>query len=119
MKRLNLRNLGIVSTDSRTTPLRLGVTGIATGFSGVDMVRDMRGAPDIFGRPLTSTQINVIDALASMAVLLMGEGAEQTPIVILRGFDGIRFSDDGCMEKFKISPEIDIYQPLLDVMMRK
>jgi F420-0:gamma-glutamyl ligase len=51
-----------------------------------------------------------------MAVLLRGEGAEQTPIVILRGWKGIEFDESGSMADFKIPPEKDLYKPLLDVI---
>ncbi|MDR1477239.1 MAG: coenzyme F420-0:L-glutamate ligase [Rickettsiales bacterium] len=116
--RNGIKNLGVVSTDSHTTPLRWGVTGIATGLAGIEPLRDIRGEPDIFGRKMEVTQVDLVDPLASMAVLLMGEGAEQVPIVVLRGWRGVRFDSDGSTEHFKIPPETDLYQPLLDVMKR-
>jgi F420-0:gamma-glutamyl ligase len=119
MKRCGLVRLGVVSTDSHTTPLRWGVTGITTGLAGVEPLRDIRGHNDIFGRQMRVTQVNLIDPLSSMAVLLMGETDERTPIVILRGYDGIPFSDTASMDEFKISPDTDLYQPLLDVMEEK
>jgi len=48
--------------------------------------------------------------------LCMGEAAEQIPIVILRGFEGLKFSDTASMKDFIIAPEDDLYSPLLDVM---
>jgi F420-0:gamma-glutamyl ligase len=54
-----------------------------------------------------------------MAVLLMGEGSEQTPIVILRGYKEAKFNSDATMKDFKIPPAIDIYKPLLDVFVNK
>jgi len=110
------KRLGVVSTDSHTTPLRWGVTGIATGLAGVEPLRDLRGEKDIFGRKMGVTKVNIIDALAGAAVLFMGEAAEQIPIVILRSFDGIKFSDTASMQDFTISPEDDLYSPLIDVM---
>jgi F420-0:gamma-glutamyl ligase len=111
-----IQNLGVVSTDSHTTPLRWGVTGITTGLAGVEPLRDLRGEADIFGRKMGVTKVNIIDALAGAAVLFMGEAAEQTPIIILRGFDGIKFSDTASMKDFTISPEDDLYSPLIEVM---
>ncbi|MDR3126395.1 MAG: coenzyme F420-0:L-glutamate ligase [Rickettsiales bacterium] len=116
IKGSGLSRLGVVMTDSHTTPLRWGVTGIAIGLAGVEPLRDIRGDVDIFGRKMKVTQVNLVDPLAAMAVLLMGEAAEQTPIAILRGYGGIGFSESGSMEGFKIPPELDIYQPLLEVM---
>lgn len=111
-----LKDLGVVSTDSHTTPLRYGVTGISTGLAGVEPLKDLRGRPDLFGRPLALTQVDQIDAPAAMAVLLMGESDECTPIVILRGWDKIVFNENASMQDFKIDPEDDLYTPLLSVM---
>ncbi|MBR1777935.1 MAG: coenzyme F420-0:L-glutamate ligase [Alphaproteobacteria bacterium] len=111
-----LHDLGVVATDSHTTPLRYGVTGISTGLAGIEPLKDFRGKKDLFGRELKLTQVNQIDALASMAVLLMGESDECTPIVVLRGWNKIVFNDKGSMQDFKISPEEDLYTPLLSVM---
>lgn len=111
-----LTDLGVVSTDSHTTPLRYGVTGISTGLAGVEPLKDLRGQSDLFGRPLALTQVDQIDALAAMAVLLMGESDEGTPVVILRGWDKIAFNENASMKDFKIAPEDDLYTPLLSVM---
>lgn len=116
MKKHNLTKLGVVATDSHTTPLRWGVTGIAIGLAGVEPVRDIRGEPDLFGRLMHVTKVDQIDPLTSMAVLLMGESDECTPIIILRGYDGVVFSDTANMDDFKIDPAIDLYSPLIDVL---
>ncbi len=115
-KKNHIKDLGVVSTDSHTTPLRYGVTGISTGLAGVEPLKDLRGQKDLFGRELALTQVDQIDALAAMAVLLMGESDECTPIVILRGWDKIVFNENASMKDFKIDPEDDLYTPLLSVM---
>jgi F420-0:gamma-glutamyl ligase len=111
-----VKNLGVVCTDSHTTPLRWGVTGITMGLSGIKQLNDIRGSKDIFGRKMGVTKVNLIDPLTSMAVLLMGESSEQTPIVILRNYKGIDFDENANMQEFLIDPETDIYKPLLDVL---
>lgn len=115
-KRDGLTDLGIISTDSHTMPLRYGVTGISTGLAGVEPLKDFRGQKDLFGRELALTQVNQVDALTAMAVLLMGESDECTPIVLLRGYDKIVFNEKASMKDFKIEPEVDLYTPLLKVM---
>ncbi|MCQ2965398.1 MAG: coenzyme F420-0:L-glutamate ligase [Alphaproteobacteria bacterium] len=117
-KKNNIKNLGVVSTDSHTTPLRYGVTGITIGLSGIEPLKDYRGHPDIFGRELAITQVDEIDPLASMAVLLMGESDECTPIVLLRGWDKIEFNANSSMKDFKIDPKDDLYTPLLSVLQK-
>ena len=111
-----VKRLGVVATDSHTTPLRWGVTGIAIGLAGVEPLKDIRGEPDLFGRLMHVTKVDLIDPLTAMAVLLMGESDECTPIVILRGYEGIPFSDEASMGDFKIAPEEDLYQALIEVM---
>ena len=114
--RTGIKTLGVIATDSHTTPLRWGVTGITIGLAGVEPLRDIRGEKDIFGRKMSVTQVDLIDPLASMAVLLMGETDEKTPIVILRGYKGIPFSNKASMKDFKIAPEMDLYRALIDII---
>lgn len=111
----NIKNLGVISTDSHTTPLRWGVTGITTGFAGIIPLKDLRGQSDLFGRKIQSVRVNMIDPLTAMAVNLMGETDEQTPIVILSGYKNIEFCNTSSMADFTIAPEDDIYAPLLKV----
>lgn len=77
--------LGVIIGDSRTQPLRLGCTGLALGVSGFVPVEDARGVTDIFGKPLHITHKAVADNLVSAAELLMGEGGERVPCVLIRG----------------------------------
>jgi coenzyme F420-0:L-glutamate ligase len=116
IRKHRIANLGVVATDSHTTPLRWGVTGITIGLAGIKPLKDIRGEPDLFGRKIHITKVNLIDPLASMAVLLMGESNECTPIAILHNYKGINFSDKSSMEDFKIPFKKDIYQPLIEVI---
>ena len=116
MARTGVSNLGVVATDSHTTPLRWGVTGIAIGLAGVEPLEDIRGKEDLFGRAMHVTQIDKIDPLTSMAVAIMGESSEATPIVILRDYKDIKFSDTASMKDFKIDPDFDLYSPLIKVL---
>lgn len=84
-----IKRLGIIATDSHTTPLRIGVTGIAIGWEGFEPLSDYRGKKDLFGRRIKFTQANSPDSLASMGVFMMGESNEQTPLLIIRGMKKI------------------------------
>ncbi len=77
--------LGVLVTDSIGRPWRLGTVGTAIGCAGVPALRDLRGQPDLFGRELQVSEVAVADSLAAAAVLLMGEAAEGTPLVLIRG----------------------------------
>lgn len=77
--------LGIIINDSFGRAWRNGVVGVALGAAGVASLRDMVGAPDLFGRTLRVTTVAVADELAAAASLLMGQGAEGLPVVHVRG----------------------------------
>lgn len=114
-KKHHITHLAVVSTDSHTVPLRFGVLGVSTGFYGLEPVIDHRGRPDIFGRPLTVTRVNVVDALAVMSVLLMGESDETTPILIIRGAKLVTFTDEPTYKNLIIPRGTDNYAPLLKI----
>ncbi len=81
----NLTNLGIIIADSRVQPLRKGTIGIAIATAGFEPIEDCRGKEDLFGRPLQITLRAIADDLTSAAQFLLGEGSEQTPIIVIRG----------------------------------
>ena len=81
--KFKIKQLGVIITDSKTTPLRWGTTGITLGYCGFEALKDYIGTPDIFNKNLRVTKANIADGLAAAAVVAMGEGAEQTPIVII------------------------------------
>ncbi len=112
-EKYKLKELAVIITDSHTTPLRWGVMGISTGFYGLNPLKDYRGHKDIFGREIKMTQSNIVDALAVIGVLAMGEGDERSPIAIARGVENIEFTEKEMYENTLIPTEEDIYYPLL------
>ena len=56
------------------------------GVSGMPALVDMRGNLDLFGRELKATQVAAADELAAGASLMMGQAAEASPVVHVRGF---------------------------------
>jgi coenzyme F420-0:L-glutamate ligase/coenzyme F420-1:gamma-L-glutamate ligase len=46
---------------------------------------DLRGQPDLYGRALRVTETGFADEIASAASLLMGQGDQALPAVLLRG----------------------------------
>ncbi len=83
--------LGIIITDSAIGLSRWGTLGIAIAHCGFEPIRDYVGTPDLFGRPLTLSQANVAGGLAAAAVLVMGEGAEGTPIAVIEDAGSVTF----------------------------
>ncbi|MHB0877079.1 MAG: coenzyme F420-0:L-glutamate ligase [Anaerolineae bacterium] len=119
-RRLGLHRFGVIITDSKTTPLRWGVTGAAIAHSGFQAVNDLIGEPDIFGRPLEMTRVHVADGLAGAAVLVMGEAAEQTPLAVITDVPFVCFQDRDPtveeLERLRIEPADDLYAPLLQAV---
>lgn len=76
--------VGVIITDSFGRPWRLGTTGVAIGCAGVTALDDRRGMRDMFGRTMQVAEVAVADGIAAAAGLLMGEGDERSPIVLIR-----------------------------------
>ncbi len=77
--------IGVVISDSIGRAWRLGTVGHALGAAGVPPLIDWRGQKDLSGRLLEITMTGFADAVAAAAVLLMGEGAEACPAVVVKG----------------------------------
>jgi coenzyme F420-0:L-glutamate ligase/coenzyme F420-1:gamma-L-glutamate ligase len=80
-------SIGVVISDSHGRPFRLGTVGVAIGVAGLPALWDRRGEADLHGFVLQHTDVGVADELAAAAGLLMGQGAEGLPVVLLRGLD--------------------------------
>lgn len=78
--------IGVMIIDSHGRAWRLGTVGVAIGLAGVPGLVDLRGTPDLFGYRLRITQVGAGDELAAAASLVMGQAAEGTPLVHVRGF---------------------------------
>lgn len=88
-QRLGIQNIGIIIADSATRPLRIGTVGLAIGSAGFPAIVDIRGEKDLFGYTMNITLRNFADNIASGANVLMGESAESTPFVIVKGFQNL------------------------------
>ena len=112
-----IQHLGILITDSHVTMMRRGVTGVALGWCGYAPLYSYVNTPDICGKSLKVTQINILDSLAASAVFVMGEGAEQTPLAIIKNAPKIHFSAHPPTAAEEASIRIpmaeDLYAPLL------
>lgn len=116
-KRDTRKSLGVLITDSKTTPLRWGTTGISIAWCGFDALNTYIGKPDIFGRLLRVTKANIADGLAAAAVVQMGEGEEQTPIALIEDLEFVTFRitppSRHTIDEFYVSLQMDLYAPIL------
>jgi len=118
MQRYRLKRLGVLLTDSRTIPLKAGISGVAVGYAGFRGIKDYRGKRDIFGRKFHFSRTDMADSLATAAVLVMGEGDEQQPLAIITDAP-IDFCEHTNRNELAISIEDDMYRPLFARLPKK
>ena len=116
-QKYGVRHLGVLITDSRTIPLRAGVTGVAVGYAGFRGIKDYRGMPDIFGRKFKFSRTDIADSLATAAVLVMGEGNERQPLAIVERAP-VEFCDKINRAELRIDIQEDMYRPLFSKLSR-
>ncbi len=109
-----VKNLGVLITDSRLFPLRAGIIGLAVGYAGFKGIKDYRGRPDIFGRKLKMSQVDVSDSLATAAVLLMGESNECQPLALIKNAPVEFTAKKINPQELSIDLKEDLYQPLFE-----
>ena len=77
--------IGVIINDSSGRAWRNGIVGIAIGSSGAKVLSDLKGETDLFGNTLEVTEVGIADEIASAASLLMGQGKEGLPVVLVKG----------------------------------
>ena len=117
VKKHKVKNIGVIITDSKLTPLRWGVTGVAIAHSGFSALKNYIGTPDIFGRIMQAEKSNIADSLATSAVIEMGEGNEQKPLAVIEDINFVKFQKRNPtkkeLESEKISIGDDVFSSLL------
>lgn len=109
IKTYGISNLGVIITDSRSTPLRSGVMSTCVGAAGIKLLRSYIGEPDLASKKMEYTKLNIVDSLAVAAGLVMGEGNESIPLVIVRDAP-VEFTNEIVnSESLNISPKEDLY----------
>ncbi|HKX72875.1 MAG TPA: coenzyme F420-0:L-glutamate ligase [Candidatus Saccharimonadales bacterium] len=117
-QKFGLKEVGVVITDSTTRPFQWGTTGLAIAHSGFEALKNYIGTKDIFGRDLQFQMNNIMNGLAAAAVLVMGEGNEQTPLAIVEDVPFVVFQPGDPsqeeLDRLVIAFEEDLYNPLLE-----
>jgi coenzyme F420-0:L-glutamate ligase/coenzyme F420-1:gamma-L-glutamate ligase len=86
IKQRTQKDIAVMIIDSHGRAWRNGTVGICIGLSGIPALIDERGWKDLFGYTLKATIVGVADELAAAASLVMGQAAEGTPAVHVRGY---------------------------------
>ncbi|MFC3173927.1 coenzyme F420-0:L-glutamate ligase [Novosphingobium bradum] len=77
--------VAVIIIDSLGRAWRSGTLGTAIGVAGLPALLDLRGRPDLYGRNLETSELGLADEVAAAASLVMGQAAEGTPAVLVRG----------------------------------
>lgn len=102
--------IGVIVSDSMGRAWRNGIVGQAIGCAGVTAFSSRIGQLDLYGRPLETTEVGIGDELASAASLLMGQGAEGVPVVLIRGFGEYAGDDQASAQDLIRNPETDLFR---------
>ncbi len=112
-----VKKLGVIISDSRTTPMQWGVTGASLAHAGFLALNSKIGHPDLFGRDMKMTKVNVAQALAAAGVLEMGETNEQSPLALIENIREVVYQDRVPtlqeLEDLRIALEDDVFAPVL------
>jgi coenzyme F420-0:L-glutamate ligase/coenzyme F420-1:gamma-L-glutamate ligase len=108
----------ILITDTFGRAWRRGVVNVAIGSAGLSALVDLRGTPDLHGRPLEVTVVALADEVAAAAGLVMGK-AEGIPVAVVRGLQTKESS--GSAADLIRPPEEDLfrYAPLMAIETRR
>ncbi len=108
LRRATGKEIGVVLADSHGRPHRMGTIGVAVGVAGLPGLEDWRGRHDLFGYTLQHTEVAMGDLLASAATLLLGQAAEGTPVVLIRG--AIFERREGSARELNRPTEMDLFR---------
>ncbi len=109
-----VKDLGILFSDSRSQPLRRGVTGLALGYWGFEGLQNHVGKTDLFGREITMSSTNAADCLTSAAILCMGETNESKPLALIENAD-VTFQSETDKNELVMELEKDLFAPLFKI----
>jgi len=111
IKRLTGKDVAVIMCDTYSRPFRRGQVNYAIGIAGINPFRDYKGKPDLFGQILKVKNIAVVDEVVAAAELLMGQGNEARPVVVLRGLEeSAIFSEKNRVEELYISRREDLFR---------
>lgn len=85
LNRVSGCSVAVIITDTTTSIGRLGCQDVAIGFAGIRPVRAGMFRKDLLGVPRSGGTEIVIDSIAAVAGLAMGQSDERKPIAIVRG----------------------------------
>jgi coenzyme F420-0:L-glutamate ligase / coenzyme F420-1:gamma-L-glutamate ligase len=106
LEELTGRTLGVIVTDTFGRSWRMGITNVAIGAAGTEVLRDLSGVYDPAGYELHSTVIAIADEIAAAAELVMGK-TSRIPAAVVRGLD---VAGSGTASELVMPPDHDLFR---------
>ncbi|WP_035801105.1 coenzyme F420-0:L-glutamate ligase [Kitasatospora mediocidica] len=106
LRELTGRQVAVVVTDTFGRPWRNGLTDVAIGAAGLDVLEDHRGRRDSHGNELALTVTATADELAAAGDLVKGKTGG-TPVALVRGLGRLVTGPDGAGIRPMIRPAVD------------
>ncbi len=80
-------NVAVIVTDTVSVPGKLGSLDTPLGYAGIEPITRKHGHDDLYNNPKSGGMDLIVDALAAIAGLTMGQTNEASPICLIRGYD--------------------------------
>jgi len=88
------KDIAVIITDTVASVGRVGSQDVAIGYAGIDPVTRVTFSDDLFGIPRSGGVDILVDSIAGMAGLVMGQTTEKTPAVLVRGVEYLPEPED-------------------------
>lgn len=108
--KLTGKSVSIIICDTYSRAFRRGQVNFAIGLAGINPFVDYRGAEDLFGYVMKVKFSAIADELAAAAELIMGQGKEGIPVVIVKGLNRIGFGEDSSFTDLVIGEREDLFR---------
>jgi len=111
--KLTGRKVAVVICDTYSRPFRRGQVEFAIGMAGINPFKDYRGQKDMFDYVLKVKNVAIVDEIACAAELVMGQGKEGMPVVIVKNLTRTELNEVFSIEDLGISREEDLFKETL------
>ncbi|WNY25703.1 coenzyme F420-0:L-glutamate ligase [Methanolapillus millepedarum] len=115
LEKLTGKKISVIITDTNGRAFKEGQTNVAIGLYKIKALRTWIGEKDLFGYVLEISEEAVVDEIAGAANLIMGEGANGYPVVIVRGLDLYTPEKTSIMEFYRKKEDDVIVKGLLEI----
>jgi coenzyme F420-0:L-glutamate ligase/coenzyme F420-1:gamma-L-glutamate ligase len=107
------KKVALVICDTSSRPFRRGQVEFAIGLAGIKPLKDYRGQEDLFYYKLKVKNVAIVDEIACAAELVIGQGKEKIPVVVIKNLLRAELSESASMKELSISKEEDLFKETL------